>query len=160
MSLDELESALKAFDAARNQTLESERALAASRGKFRQEFMQACHREWTKTAEELVRLMGNSNHRVELTLAQEAHQEMMVMHIRPNLKDLGYSLAQSFDFTIKVYPNEAMQRVCVKTVTPDQPEYIGRPETFRIEDLAGDNFKHVLSRHLATIVRAAMPRTP
>jgi len=158
MSQDELESALKTFDTARQQKLDGERELAALRGNFRQEFLQACHREWTRMAEEMGRLMGNYNHRVELTLSQEPHQEMLLMHITPHLKGLGYSLAQSFDFQIKIYPNEAMQRVAIKTVTPDQPEYIGRPETYKIEDLAGDNFKQVVSRHLATVIRAAMPK--
>ena len=54
--------------------------------------------------------------------------------------------------------NEAMLRVCVVTVTPDQPEYLGTPETYKMEDMTSENFKKVLSRHLAFIVRSATPK--
>ena len=158
MTTDELDQALTAFDEARTSKLQNIRDVDTARGKFRQEFMQACHREWVKSAEEVGRRAGNHNHRVEVQLNQEAHQEMMLIRLIPNLKDMGPSIYRDFVFQVKIFPNEAMLRVCVVTVTPDQPEYIGAPETYKMEEMTSENFQKVLSRHLAFIIRSATPR--
>ncbi len=158
MTTDELDQALEAFDEARTTKLDKLREVTTARGIFRQEFMQACHREWVKAAEDVGRRAGNHNHRVEVQLNQEPHQEMMLIRLIPNLKDMGPSIYRDFVFQVKVFPNEAMLRVCVVTVTPDQPEYLGTPETYKMEDMNADNFKKVLSRHLAFIIKSATPK--
>jgi hypothetical protein len=157
MAVDDLDNALGEFEQKRAQALEKERTVTSARSKFREQFMQSCHREWTRQIEETVRRLGEHGHRGKLDMTQEAHQEMLVLHVTPNLKDLPHSVANDFDFQVKIFPNEAMLRVCFVTVTPDSPEYIGHPEPYKLDDLQGENFRHVLIRHVAGILRAAMP---
>jgi hypothetical protein len=154
---DDLDGVLQQFEQKSRQAMERESEVASSRSKFREQFMHAVHREWTRQAQDLINKLGSCGHRAELNVSQEAHQEMVVIKVAPNLKGLPHSVNTDFDFLVKVFPNEAMLRACFVTVTPDSPEFIGHPEPYSLEDLAGENFKAVLGRHLAAILKAAMP---
>jgi len=154
---DDLDGILRQFEQKRSEAIAREQEVAASRTKFRQQFMQAVHRDWARQAQELVNALGTKGHGAEINVSQEPHQEMMVIHVKPNLKGLPHSVSTDFDFQVKLFPNEAMLRACFVTVTPDSPEYIGTPEPYSLEDLADGKFKAVLGHHLAVLLTAAMP---
>jgi hypothetical protein len=81
---------------------------------------------------------------------------MMTIHVAPNLRGLPHTGTADFDFQVKVFPNEAMLRACFVTVTPDQPEHIGTPEPYSLEELSGGKFKAVLGHHLAALLKAGI----
>jgi hypothetical protein len=154
---DDLEGVLRQFEEKRQEAITRERDVATSRSKFRRQFMQAVHGDWARQAQELINALGTNGHGAEMTVSQEPHQEMMTIHVAPNLKGLPHTGTADFDFQVKIFPNEAMLRACFVTVTPDQPEHIGAPEPYSLEELSDGKFKAVLGHHLAALLKAAMP---